>query len=132
MARGSDNDSKAVGLTLAEHRNETLEKIRRSPLDPTGVSLTSLKPMSRLIVRTLNTVYRLVILGAESSVLVQGGSYFPEATEVQFDGSRFGKTLKTGWIGLGYSMQLSGPLGPIVTSTVRTVEVERGSVHGPF
>jgi hypothetical protein len=88
--------------------------------------------MSRLVVRTLNTVYRVVVLGPGPSVLVQGGSYFREPTEVRFDGSRLGRTLKTEWIGLGFSMQLSGPSGHVLTSTVRSVEIEDTSVHGPY
>jgi hypothetical protein len=115
------------------HRAQTLESFVRAVTDAEGLRLASLRPMSRLVVRTTNTLYRLVILEPRPSVLLQGGGYFPAATEVQFCGSSLGGSLlRTHWIGVGFQMELSGPAGRIVTSPVRSIEVEGDSVHGPF
>jgi MFS family permease len=54
-------------------------------------SLREVEPLGTLLARTENSVYRLIPLEAGSSrILIQGGRFFPEPTEVRFAGSGFG------------------------------------------
>ena len=131
MARDIDETRNSTGH--APQRRQTIANFVEAAIEAEGLSLDSLRPMSRLVVRTRNTLYRLVVLGPGPSVLVQGGCYFPEAREAQLCGSSLGGSmLKTYWIGVGFRMELSGPTEHVVTSPVRSIEVERDSVHGPF
>ena len=115
------------------HEPRTLERFVEAVTEAEGLGLSSLRPMTRLLVRTRNTLYRLVVLGPQPTVLVQGGSYFPQPTAVQLYGSSLGGgPLKTHWIGVGFRMELSGPTEHVVTSLVHSIEVEADSVHGPF
>ena len=108
----------------------TLESLDAPEVE--GLSLAHLRPMTRLRVRTRNTLYRLVVL-AETRILVHGGEYFPLSAEVQlYASSTDGGPLKTHWLGVGFRMELSGPTEHIVTSPVHSIEVEGDSVHGPF
>lgn len=134
MARSIDNRSNLGERDLTVVReSRTLESFVEAATDREGLSLASLRPNARLLVRTRNTLYRLVVLGPGPTVLVEGGWYFPELTEAQFYGSSLGgSALKTYWIGLGFQMELSGPTGRVVTSPIRSIDVEGDSVHGPF
>ncbi len=98
-----------------------------------GVRLDSLRPMSRLIVRTAHSSYRLLVLSPYPSVSIQGGNYFHEPAEVLFRGAILGGApLRSGWLLVGYRMALWGPAGHLVTSPVRSIEIELDSLHGPF
>jgi len=105
-----------------------------SPFDePTGLNLANLSPMSRLVVRTRNSLYRITVFEPPSAVLLQGGKFFPERTEVRLSGCILGtSSLRTHWIRVGRRVELYGPTGRIVTSPVRSIQIERDSVHGPF
>ncbi|MBI4886766.1 MAG: hypothetical protein HY824_06715, partial [Acidobacteria bacterium] len=66
-----------------------------------GVSLRDLEPLTTLLVRTRNSLYRLVI-SRQTAVFVQGGAFFPEMTDARLDGASLGGSfLKMGWIGVG-------------------------------
>ena len=98
-----------------------------------GVRMDSLRPMSRLIVRTAHSSYRLLVLSPHPSVSVQGGHFFHEPAEVLFRGAILGGTaLRSGWLLVGYRMALWSPNGHLVTSPVRSIEMELDSLHGPF
>ena len=98
-----------------------------------GVRLDSLRPMSRLIVRTARSSYRLLVLSPPPCISLQGGNYFHEPTEVLFRGAILGGTpLKAGWLLVGYRMALWSDNGHVVTSPVRSIEMELDSLHGPF
>lgn len=92
-----------------------------------GVKLDQLEPMTTLVVRTLNSLYRLIVADG-SDVLVQGGSFFPEPTFAKLDGaSAGGSVLKTGWIGVGLLMEFRVEGKRIITSPVLAIETEQSA-----
>jgi len=92
-----------------------------------GISVLDLPPLTVLRVDTRNSVYRIVI-SERTAVFVQGGQFFPETSAAHLAGATFGGSLlKIGWIGVGMQMEICGDDGPIVTSPVRRIAVERPS-----
>jgi hypothetical protein len=90
-----------------------------------GISVLDLEPLTVLRVDTRNSVYRIVV-SQRTAVFVQGGQFFPEASAAHLAGATFGGSLlKIGWIGVGMRMEICGDDGPIVTSPVRRITVER-------
>jgi len=89
-----------------------------------GISVRDLEPLTTLHVRTCNSHYRIVI-ARETSVYVEGGRFFPEATDARLEGSSFGGSLlKMGWIGVGLCMEIVARGQRIVTSSVRSITRE--------
>ena len=100
-----------------------------------GVEIASLRPLTKLAVQTHNTAYQVTLLDPdESTVLVQGGRFFTEPSEVYLCGSSYGGTLlKMAWIGFGMRMELLSGGRRIVTSPVVAVEtVDDAALPGPF
>jgi hypothetical protein len=91
-----------------------------------GVYLCHLPPRTALLVKTLNSVYRLVITHAPE-VSIQGGAFFPQPTSAWVVGSSAVGTswLKVGWIGIGHRMELRSAEQCIMTSPVRSITTER-------
>ena len=90
-----------------------------------GISVLDLEPLTVLRVDTRNSVYRIVI-SQRTAVFVQGGQFFPEPSAAHLAGATFGGSLlKIGWIGVGMRMEICGDDGPIVTSPVRRITIER-------
>ena len=89
-----------------------------------GVHLRNLPPFTTLFVRTMNSLYRVVIAeGLE--VYVQGGAYFPDPTSAYLDGaSSSGSCLRVGWIGIGLTVQIRCGAQCIITSPVRGIVIE--------
>jgi hypothetical protein len=84
-----------------------------------GMNLADTMPLTALIVKTVNSVYRLIILRSPNLVMVQGGKYFSAPTTACVAGSTLGGScLKMAWIGCGFSMEIYGPQGRVVTSPV--------------
>ena len=92
-----------------------------------GVLVHDIEPLATLLARTENSVYRIIPLDAGSSrILIHGGRFFPEPTEVRFTGSGFGGSfLKLGWVGLGLRMEVLWEGQRIITSGVREIQVQR-------
>jgi hypothetical protein len=90
-----------------------------------GVYLCHLPPGTRLLVRTVNSIYRIVITHAPE-VSIQGGAYFPEPTSAWVVGSSaVGRTwLKVGWIGIDHRIELRSGEQRIMTSPVCTITTE--------
>ena len=67
-------------------------------------------------------------------ILVQGGTYFPETTAAELEGSSLGGSLlKQGWIAPGLRMEISTDGRRIVTSRVRSMEINGNEgLPGPF
>ncbi len=105
----------------------TLEGFREDIHSRSGVDVRELLPLTRLRVRTHNSLYQLTVLSpGELRVLIQGGRFFAEPVEASLGGSSYGGSmLKTRWIGLGMRMEIYGEDGPVVTSPVRSVQAER-------
>ena len=90
-----------------------------------GISLFDLDPLTVLQVETCNSVYRIVV-SQRAAVFVQGGQFFPVLTRAHLAGATFGGSmLKVAWIGVGMRMEIFGDDGPIVTSPVRRISIER-------
>ena len=94
--------------------------------DADDVDVRELAAGAIVSVRTRNSCYRLVIVEPESQrVLVSGGDWFPESTEVHLVGSTGGGSmLKPGWIGVGLRLELRHTTRPITTSPVEAVTIE--------
>jgi hypothetical protein len=99
-----------------------------------GVLLPDLAPHDRLIVRTRNTTYEIIVVVPHTaSVTVRGGEFFPTFAPAQLAGSSLGgRFLKLHGVYAGFQMELvTDDDRPIVTTRVRTVSVvptRRGSV----
>lgn len=86
-----------------------------------GVDLRTLQPCTTLLVRTVNTVYRVVI-DEGPEIYVQGGSFFPELTAAYLDGATIaGSCVKAGWIGIGLRVRIRSKGRSIVTSPVCSI-----------
>jgi hypothetical protein len=98
------------------------DSVRRTP----GVDLGELPPISHLVVRTENTLYRIVVVSpGASEILVEGGRFFPAFMRARLDGSSFGGALlKVAWLGVGLRMEICCNGQRIVTSPVRSFEIQ--------
>jgi hypothetical protein len=90
-----------------------------------GILVDNLAALERLIVRTQNNTYEIVVLcPSTASVLVRGGAYFPVFMPARLAGSSLGGSfLKLRSIHVGFRVEFSTDCGFIVTSAVRTVAV---------
>ncbi|HWV94758.1 MAG TPA: hypothetical protein VNZ24_10585 [Vicinamibacterales bacterium] len=90
-----------------------------------SVALPLLLPGTFVILHTRNTCYRLVVIdGAERRVQINGGKLFPENTDVEVIGAIDDEGVKVGWIVQGFQLELLTERGPVLTSTVESVDVE--------
>jgi hypothetical protein len=92
-----------------------------------GVDVSSMEPLTLLLVWTENSVYRIILLQpGESRIAVQGGRFFANVTEGRIAGSSFGGSLlKVAWIGVGLRLELYARGQRIVTSRVRGIEIQQ-------
>ena len=107
------------------------EEVSQTP----GVDLTALDPITTLLVRTENSLYRITVREPNGrAVWVQGGSFFPHATSAWLSGSSFGGScLRMAWVGIGLHMELHCDRNRIITSRVRSIIIENdASLPGPF
>jgi hypothetical protein len=90
-----------------------------------GVLLPHLAPHDRLIVRTRNSTYELVVMVPHTaSVMVRGGAFFPTFTPAHVAGSSLGGgLLKLHSVCPGFQMELVTDDLPIITTRVRMVSV---------
>jgi hypothetical protein len=95
--------------------------------DADVVDVRELAAGTVVIVRTRNSLYRLVIVEPGTQrVLVSGGDWFPEPTEARLVGATCGGSmLRPGWIGVGLRLELRHTNLPITTSCVDAVTIER-------
>jgi hypothetical protein len=90
-----------------------------------GVQVDELAALERLIVRTENSTYEIVLLSpTAANVLVRGGAFFPVFTPARLAGSSLGGSfLKLRSIHVGFRMELVTDSGFIITSSVRTIAI---------
>jgi hypothetical protein len=89
-----------------------------------GVQLGQLPPLTTLLVRTMNSLYRVVIVEA-TDVCVQGGEFFRNPERASLDGSSTERRcLKVGWIGVGRMMEIRSQGRHITTTPVRGIVIE--------
>ena len=116
-------------------RRCTLDGFTSEAATAPGVALTELDALSTLVVKTLNSLYRVVVLDPpRTRILIQGGEFFPEPTEARLAGSTFGGSmLKLSWLACGLRMEVCSGGQRIVTSPVQSIEVEGNrALPGPF
>jgi hypothetical protein len=113
-------------------REATLDGFVNDLAGAPGICLREVEPLTTIVVRTLNSCYRILITH-DTTAIVRGGAWFPDPTPARIDGCGFGGSLlKVGWIGVGLRMEIFSNGRRIVTSPVRDVTLERtssGSVH---
>jgi len=90
-----------------------------------GVFLPNLAPYDRLIVRTCNSTYEIIVMVPyTASVMVRGGAFFPHFTPARVAGSSLGGGfLKLHGVYAGFQMELVADDLPVITTRVRTVSV---------
>jgi hypothetical protein len=90
-----------------------------------GLQMETREDLERILVRTYNSVYELIVrCGARGDVLVRGGRFFPVFTPVQLAGSSLGGSfLKRLGIYVGLRMELFHEGETIVTSPVTAISV---------
>ena len=88
-----------------------------------GIQIDACSPLDRLVVRTRNSVYDLVVVSPQQGeVLVRGGRLFPEFREAQLVGATAGgHTVRLLGIYVGLSLELFVDRRRVVTSTVLQV-----------
>jgi hypothetical protein len=105
-------------------RAATLDGFAKEVALADGVSLHDLEPLTTLVVHTCNSLYRIIV-SQRTAVLIQGGSFFPDVTEGQLQGSSLGGSLlKVAWVGVGLCMEICAGGQRIVTSPVRAITRE--------
>ena len=105
-------------------RGPGLEHLQSDPARYRCVALPLLLPGTLLTLHTRNTCYRMVVVdGAERLVRITGGHLFTESTDVKVVGAIDEESVKVGWIVEGFQLELSTPRGPVLTSTVESVDV---------
>ena len=90
-----------------------------------GVLLRHLAPHDRLIVRTRNSTYEIIVVVPDTaSVMVRGGAFFSTFTPARVAGSSLGGGfLKLHGVYAGFQMELLTDDLPIITTRVRTVSI---------
>ena len=91
-----------------------------------GIDIREVEPFTTLMVQTVNSLYRIILLEAgRSQIMVQGGRLFPDLVEAHLVGSAFGSFRKKHWIGGGLRMEIHSAGERIVTSPVRSLRIEQ-------
>jgi hypothetical protein len=90
-----------------------------------GVMVGTLAPHDRLIVRTRNSTYEIIVIDPQkAAVMVRGGAFFAEFTPAHVVGSSLGGgPLKMRGVYAGFQLELSTGALPVITTRVRTVVV---------
>ncbi len=101
-----------------------LEHLESDPARFRCVALPLLLPGTSLTLHTRNTCYRLVVVdGSDRRVRITGGKLFPESTDAQVVGAIDDESVKAGWIVEGFQLEFTTNRGPVLTSTVESVDV---------
>jgi hypothetical protein len=107
-------------------RAATLHAFGALVADIEGVHLHQLPPFTTLLVRTMNSLYRVFITPGPE-VYVQGGAFFPDPTAAYIDGASIGGScIRVCWIGIGLLVVIRSGGRRIITSPVRAIATEKG------
>jgi len=103
----------------------SLDQLDSEPGRFRSVALPLLLPGTLLTLHTRNTLYRMVVLnGSDRRITITGGKLFPESTEAELIGATDDEGVKVGWIVEGFQLEILTGRGPVLTSTVESVDVE--------
>jgi hypothetical protein len=115
-------------------RRSTLDGFATEVDDFEGINVREAEPLVPILVTTRHSRYRIVPLRwGSAEVLVQGGRFFPEPTEVRLVGATFGGSLlEMNWIRVGMHMEIDPGTadGPIITTQVADVRIDRNGTTG--
>ncbi len=105
--------SKMIGLTPEQTQ-------------PPDVALNSLRQFDTILVRTMNSDYRILLLDPNTGrALVEGGHWLAEPTEGLVTGSKlYGSLYKPGSIAVGYRLEMWVDEKIVSTSQVQSISVE--------
>ena len=108
-------------------RRCTLDGFATEVAESDGIDIRHIQPRTTVLVRTENSLYRLIPLRpGDCHVLVDGGQFFPEPIEARLVGSTFGGSfLKMAWIGIGMHLEIHGDGDTVTTSRVCRITTER-------
>ena len=92
-----------------------------------GLRIDDLLPLDRVTVRTLNSVYELVVtMPGTAEIMVRGGTFFPTFVVARLAGASLGGSfLKLHAIHVGFRLELVFDTRSIVTSPVRQISIGR-------
>ncbi len=103
----------------------SLAEVESDPARFRCVALPLLLPGTALTLNTRNTCYRLTVVnGTERRVTITGGKLFQQSTEAELLGAVDDESVKLGWIVEGFQLELLTARGPVLTSTVESVDVD--------
>jgi hypothetical protein len=90
-----------------------------------GIHVGNVSPLERIVVRTANSLYEIIVLApATGGILVRGGAFFPVFVPVRLSGSSLGGSfLKLRSIHVGFRLEFSTDRGFIITSPVRSAAI---------
>jgi hypothetical protein len=112
--------------SVLESPPQPLEEFVREHGCSDGIDFQAL-PMGTVVhVDTRYSTYRLVVVDPDDKrATVTGGRLFPEPTELRIEGATAGGTaIKSGWIGVGLRLEMSGLSNRITTSVVESVSID--------
>ena len=131
VKKKKDGDAPTVhgakrGSSTLVPRRATLDGFMTEIEGNEGLDVRQAEPLLTILVRTYNSLYRIIPLQrGDCKVLIQGGQFFPQPTEAHFAGSTFGGSfLKMAWIGMGLHMEINSGGQRIITSPVKRIAVE--------
>jgi hypothetical protein len=90
-----------------------------------GIHVGEVSPLERLVVRTANSLYEVIVLSpATGNILVRGGAFFPVFMPARLAGSSLGGSfLKLRSVHVGFRLEFGTDRGFIITSPVRSVTI---------
>ena len=95
-----------------------------------GIQIDACQPLERIVVRTRNSVYDLVVSGREGDVLVRGGRLFPEFRQAQLVGATAGcHTVKLFGVYVGLCLELFVDGHSVTTSPVLEISRPPAAEH---
>jgi hypothetical protein len=126
-----------TGTVTAEgERGVPLESATRALASSRGLSINALAPIDRLRIRTRNSWYDIMVVGpAESSIVIQGGAFFPDPCRARLAGASLGGSmLRLAWVGVGLCLEICHQGRRIVTTPVREIRTTaaEGRLAGPY
>lgn len=90
-----------------------------------GVQVDQMQDHDKLVVRTLNTLYEIIVIdGHSGEILVRGGQFFPELTPARLTGATLGGSFcKMRGIYPGFRMELHAHGQRTVTTPVESIGI---------
>ena len=90
-----------------------------------GVQVDRMEDMEKLVIRTRNNLYEIIIIdGRSGEILVRGGQFFPELTPARLAGATLGGSFcKMRGIYTGFRMEINANGQRTVTTPVQSIAI---------